>query len=52
MRGGDENEDCDVKAAHGDVDALLDAGLLDRTSNNQIVFPFDPIRVEFMLRAA
>jgi predicted transcriptional regulator len=42
----------DVKAVHGDIHALLDAGLLDRTSKNQIVFPFDAIRVEFTLRAA
>lgn len=42
----------DVKAVHGDVHALLNAGLLDRTSKNQIVFPFDAIRVEFTLRAA
>jgi predicted transcriptional regulator len=42
----------DVKAVHGDVHALLDAGLLDRTAKNQIIFPFDAIRVEFTLRAA
>ena len=42
----------DVKAVHGDVHALLDAGLLDKTAKNQIVFPFDAIRVEFTLRTA
>ena len=42
----------DVKAVHGDVHALIDAGLLDRTETNRIVFPFDAIRVEFTLRAA
>ena len=42
----------DVKAVHGDVHALLDAGLLDKTARNEIVFPFDAIRVEFTLRAA
>jgi predicted transcriptional regulator len=42
----------DVKAVHGDVHALLNAGLLDRIANGRIVFPFDAIRVEFTLRAA
>ena len=42
----------DVKAVHGDVHALLDAGLLEKTDLNEIVFPFDAIRVEFTLHAA
>lgn len=42
----------DVKAVHGDVHALLDAGILDKTERGQIVFPFDAARVRFMLRAA
>jgi predicted transcriptional regulator len=42
----------DVKAVHGDVHALIDAGLLDKTTKNQVVFPFGAIRVEFTLRAA
>jgi predicted transcriptional regulator len=42
----------DVKAVHSDVQALLDAGLLDKTETNRIVFQFDAIRVEFTLHAA
>jgi predicted transcriptional regulator len=42
----------DVKAVHGDVHALIDAGLLERTEDNRVAFPFDAIRVEFTLRAA
>lgn len=42
----------DVKAVHGDVHALLDAGVLDRTDGGRVVFPFDAIRVDFTLRAA
>jgi predicted transcriptional regulator len=42
----------DVKAVHGDVHALMNAGLLDRTEKSLVVFPFDAIRVEFTLRAA
>ncbi len=42
----------DVKAVHGDVKALLDAGLLDRTDSGAVEFPFESVRVEFALRAA
>lgn len=42
----------DLKAVHGDVEARLDAGVLDRTSAGQIEFPFDAVKVEFVLRAA
>jgi predicted transcriptional regulator len=42
----------DVKAVHGDVTALLNAGVLDRTEDGRIVFPFEAIKVEFLLRAA
>ena len=42
----------DVKAVHGDVHALIDAGLLERTATSRVTFPFDAIRVEFTLRAA
>jgi predicted transcriptional regulator len=44
--------DRDVKAVHGDVQALAAAGLLDRTETRRIVFPFEAIRVEFTLHAA
>lgn len=42
----------DVKAVHGDVRALIDAGLLERTDTGRVAFPFDAIRVDFTLRAA
>ena len=42
----------DVKAVHGDVTALLNAGVLDRADGGGIVFPFETVKVEFMLRAA
>jgi predicted transcriptional regulator len=42
----------DVKAVHGDVTALLNAGLLDRAEDGGIVFPYEAIKVEFMLQAA
>jgi hypothetical protein len=37
---------------HGDVQALLKAGILDRTDNGGIVFPYDELHVDFVLRAA
>jgi predicted transcriptional regulator len=42
----------DVKSVHGDVQALLKAGVLDRTANGRIVFPYDEVHVDFVLRAA
>ena len=42
----------DVKAVHSDVTALLLAGLLDRTESGQIEFPYDAVKVEFMIEAA
>ena len=42
----------DVKAVHGDVTALLNAGVLDRTAEGSIVFPFEAVKVEFLLQAA
>jgi predicted transcriptional regulator len=42
----------DVKAVHGDVHALLNAGVLQKTSRGLVVFPFDAIRVDVILRAA
>lgn len=42
----------DVKAVHGDITALLKAGLLRRTPTGAIEFPFDAVKVEFLLQAA
>ena len=42
----------DVKAVHGDVTALLNAGVLDKTEDGHIVFPFEAVKVEFLLQAA
>lgn len=42
----------DVKAVHGDVTALLNAGILERSAEGGVEFPFDAVKVEFMLKAA
>ena len=42
----------DVKGVHGDVHALLGAGVLDRTEQGRILFPYDVVHVDFELAAA
>lgn len=42
----------DVKGVHGDAIALLNAGLLVRTEDGGIEFPYDAVKVEFLLQAA
>lgn len=42
----------DVKAVHGDVTALLNAGVLTRAADGGIEFPFGAVKVEFILQAA
>lgn len=41
----------DVSRVHRDAQALLDAGILDRTDQGRIVFPYDTIHVDFTLHA-
>ena len=42
----------DVKAVHTDATALLLAGVLDRTPEGRIEFPYEAVKVEFLLQAA
>jgi predicted transcriptional regulator len=42
----------DVKGVHGDVRALLDAGILRRNEAGRVEFPYDAVHVDFMLKAA
>jgi hypothetical protein len=39
------------KAVHSDVTALLNAGVLDRATGGGVVFPYEAVKVEFLLRA-
>ena len=41
-----------MKAVHGDVVALLNAGLIDRAEDGGIIFPYESVKVEFLLQAA
>lgn len=38
----------DVNAVHGDVQVLLNAGVIERTGEG-ILFPYDAVHVDFML---
>lgn len=42
----------DVKAVHTDVHVLLNAGILQKPDKGLIVFPFDSVYVNLMLKAA
>jgi predicted transcriptional regulator len=42
----------DVKAVHGDITALLSAGLLTRAQGGGVEFPFEAVKVEFVFQAA
>ncbi len=42
----------DVKGVHTDVIALLSAGILVRNNNGAIEFPFEAVKVEFLLQAS
>ena len=44
--------DRDVKAVNGDITALLNAGVLSRAVGGGIEFPFEAVKVEFLLQAA
>src|ERR1019366_4580226 len=44
--------DRDVKGVHGDVHALLSGGILQKTEDGLITFPFDAVHVDIILHAA
>lgn len=42
----------DVKAVHGDVQVLIEANLVEKSSDGKIVFPYDKIDVRFSILPA
>ena len=42
----------DVRAVHSDVHALLNCGVLDKTNDGKIEFPYDAVHVDFMVTKA
>jgi predicted transcriptional regulator len=37
----------DVRAVHSDVHALLNCGILDKTADGKIEFPYDAVHIDF-----
>src|SRR3970282_484437 len=52
LREAARRADRDVKGVHGDAHALLAAGILRKTEDGKIEFPFDTVHVDFLLEAA
>jgi predicted transcriptional regulator len=42
----------DVRAVHSDIHVLLRAGVLEKAEDGGIVFPYNVIHVDFMLKVA
>jgi predicted transcriptional regulator len=42
----------DVKGVHTDAQALVACGVLDKTADGKLVFPYDEVRMEIVLKAA
>ncbi len=42
----------DVSAVHRDIQALIGAGILQRTEDGKTLFPYERVHVDFMLRGA
>ena len=42
----------EIKTVQGDIKALLKAGILDHAPKGKIEFPYDAVKIEFMLKAA
>ena len=52
IREASRRVELDVKAVHRDVTALLAAGLLQKNEQGLVEFPYDAVKVEFLLEAA
>jgi len=42
----------DVRAVHADVQALLTCGVLEKTPDGKIEFPYDAVHVDFVVQKA
>lgn len=42
----------DVKGVHTDAQALVLCGLIDKTADGKLSFPYDAVHVDFVLKAA
>ena len=50
IRAAARRVDRDVNAVHSDITALLNAGVLDRAAGGGVVFPYEAVKVEFLIR--
>jgi predicted transcriptional regulator len=41
----------DIKAVHGDIQALIEAGIVERAEGG-VIFPYDAVHIDFMLTHA
>lgn len=41
----------DIKAVHGDVRALMQAGVVEAAEGGGVIFPYDAVHVDFTLKA-
>ncbi|WP_295389407.1 transcriptional regulator [uncultured Thiodictyon sp.] len=42
----------DVKGVHTDAQVLVQSGVIDKAADGTLLFPYDMVHVEFMLKAA
>lgn len=42
----------DVKGVHTDVQALVLCGMIDKTPDGKLLFPYDAVHVDFVMKAA
>uniref|UniRef100_B0SVG1 Uncharacterized protein n=1 Tax=Caulobacter sp. (strain K31) TaxID=366602 RepID=B0SVG1_CAUSK len=42
----------DVKAVHGDIRALIEAGVVEAAEGGGVIFPYDAVHVDFTLKAS
>jgi predicted transcriptional regulator len=42
----------DVKSVCGDVQSFLNAGVLGRTGDEQVEFPYDEVHIDLVVRTA
>ena len=42
----------DVRAVHSDIHVLIRAGILEKVEEGGVLFPYDAIHVDFLLKAA
>jgi predicted transcriptional regulator len=42
----------DVKGVHTDVQALVLCGVIDKTPDGKLLFPYDAVHVDFVMKAA